>query len=169
MRIHTRFVIAAALLGLAAPAVHAAQPEISRPVGTPQANGVLHTVRAIPEACAWLQGTFTGDAKAPYRFSPVRSSATCQPRARFVDVAKAKPSQATGWKFNDLIRVPSKDCPGLQAVVEVWRKPVASAPPKLDAQGRARLYLQEAKQNAASAPAVTMYAARVSTEGRACR
>src|SRR3546814_14098461 len=55
-------------------------------------SGVVHTLRAIPEACARLQGEFTGDAAQPYRFAAVRTSATCQPRARLVDAAKARPS-----------------------------------------------------------------------------
>lgn len=157
-----------AVLALATLPVLAATPEILRPVGTPQANGVTHLVRGIPEACAWLQGTFTGDAADPYRFEPVRSSPTCQARARLVDAAKAKPSEATGWKLNDLVRIPSKDCPGLQAVVEVWRRPAASKGLDLDAQGRARIYLQDAKAAAAKAPGVTLYAAKAALEGRAC-
>lgn len=159
---------AALVLTATAAAAQAATPEIQRPLGTAQANGVVHTVRAIPEACAWLQGRFTGQRSQPYAFAPVRSSATCQPRARLVDPTKAKPSAATGWKLNDVIRVPAKDCPGLQAVVEVWRKPVASAPPKLDAQGRARLYLQDAKAGAGKAAAVTQFTAKVVLEGTPC-
>jgi hypothetical protein len=156
------------LLSALAVTAHAAKPEIDRPVGTPQGDGVMHTVRAIPEACAWLQGRFTGQRAQPYAFAAVRSSASCQPRARLVDPAKAKPSEASGWKLNDVVRVPSKDCAGLQAVVEVWRKPIASAPPKLDAQGRARLYLQDAKESAGKSAAVTQYAAKVGTEGTPC-
>ena len=165
----SRIQIAAALVLLAAvaPAV-GAQPEIVRPAAAPQANGVAHVLRAIPEACASLQGRFTGDAKSPYAFAPTRSSATCQPRARFVDPAKARASAATGWKLNDVIRVPSKDCPALQAVVEVWRKPGAAAPPKLDAQGRARLYLQDAKSGDIGGGAVAQYTAKVAVEGRPC-
>lgn len=153
---------------LAATAARAATPEIQRPPAAPQADGAVHTVRGIPEACASLQGRFTGDAKSPYAFAPVRSGANCQPRARLVDPAKARPSEAAGWKLNDVVRIPSKSCPGLQAVVEVWRKPGAAAPPKLDAQGRARLYLQDAKSSAGKAVAVTQYAARASLEGRSC-
>lgn len=148
--------------------LHAATPEIARPAGTPQANGVVHTVRAIPEACARLQGRFTGDATKPYDFAPVRTSAGCQARARLVDPARAKPSDKAGWKLNDVIRIPAKDCPGLQAVVEVWRRPVASAPPTLDAQGRARLYLDESRAKAAKAGDVTQFTAKVALEGKAC-
>jgi hypothetical protein len=50
--------------------------------------GAAHTLRQIPEACARLEGVFTGDAAEPYRFSAVRTSEQCQPRARFVDYAK---------------------------------------------------------------------------------
>ena len=112
-------------LALATLTAHAATPEIQRPVGTPQAHGATHLVRGLPEACAWLQGTVTGEAAAPYRFEPVRSSPQCKARAHLVDAAKAKPSEASGWKLNDVVRIPSKDCPGLQAVVQVWRKPSA--------------------------------------------
>lgn len=163
-----RHLIALCLAWAAIPPAHAATPEIRRAAGSPQANGVAHTLRSIPEACASLQGRFTGDASSPYAFAPVRTSASCQPRARLVDPAKAKPSEATGWKLNDVIRVPSTQCPGLVAVVEVWRKPVAATPPALDAQGRARLYLDEAKAKAAQAAPVTQFAAKVAMEGRPC-
>ena len=85
-------------------------PEITRGVVTPQAVNALHTLRQIPEACARLEGMFTGDAAQPYKFSAVRTSPKCQARARFVDAAKVKPSEADGWKFNDLIRVPNAGC-----------------------------------------------------------
>lgn len=156
-------------LGLSATAAIAATPEIQRPVGAPQPNGVMHLVRGIPEACAWLEGTFTGDAANPYKFEAVRSSPACQARAHLVDAAKAKPSEAAGWKLNDIVRVPSKDCPGLQAVVEIWRRPSTSKGLDLDAQGRARIYLQNAKADAAKAPPVTLYAAKPAIEGKACR
>ena len=144
--------------------------EIQRPVGTPQATGAVHTLRAIPEACARLEGAFTGDAAAPYKFSAVRTSPQCQPRARFVDYAKAQPSEAKGWKLNDVIRVPARACPKQQAVVRVWRKP-ADNKPVLDGQGSARVYLEEAKQDAAAGkplPAVTLYAAEMKVEGKGC-
>lgn len=153
---------------VAAFAASAATPEIQRPVGTPQADGVVHLVRGIPEACMWLQGAFTGDTATPYRLDPVRSSPSCQPRARFVDFAKAKPKTSTGWVLNDVVRVPSKACPGLQAVVEVWRRPTAAKGLSLDGQGRARIYLQDAKAGAAKGAAVAMYAARLAIEGKAC-
>jgi hypothetical protein len=144
-------------------------PEITRPVGTPQANGVVHTLRQIPEACARIEGAFTGQATEPYKFSVVRTSPNCQPRSRFVDAAKAKPSEATGWKFNDLIRVPSAACPSQQAVVRVWRKPVDQTR-TLDGQGQSRIYLEDAKKSAAAGTiaAIPMFAAAMSVEGKAC-
>lgn len=165
---------AAALAVLAAPAAFAAAdpvPEIQRSAtAPPQAAGSVHTLRQIPEACARLEGMFTGDAAQPYKFAVVRSSPNCQPRARFVDAAKAQPSEAAGWKFNDLIRVPSAACPQQQAVVRVWRKPAAVAPPQLDAQGRARLYLQDekARAEAAKLAQIPMFAAAMTVEGKAC-
>lgn len=157
------------LLAVALPAA-ASKPEVVRDTGKPQAVGAVHTVRAIPEACARLEGMFTGDAAQPYRFATVRSSSRCQPRARFVDFAKAKPSEAGGWKFNDEIRVPSAACPSQLAVVRVWRKPGDVAPPKLDAQGRSRIYLEEAREQAKrqGVPNVTMYAAEMKLEGKGC-
>ncbi len=150
----------------------AAEPEIKRDTGTAQAIGAAHTLRSIPEACARLEGQFTGDADKPYRFVAVRSSPQCQPRARFVDFDKVNPAPATGWKFNDLIRVPNAACPSQQAVVRVWRKPAAAAAaPRLDAQGRARIYLDDARQTAEAGrkmPALEMYAAQMKLEGGAC-
>jgi len=161
---------AAALAAFAAAAADPA-PEIQRAANVPpQAAGSLHTLRQIPEACARLEGMFTGEAAQPYKFAVVRSSPNCQPRARFVDAAKAQPSEAVGWKFNDLIRVPSAACPQQQAVVRVWRKPAAVAPPQLDAQGRARLYLQDekARAEAAKLAQVPMFAAAMTVEGKPC-
>jgi hypothetical protein len=161
----------AAGLVVASSPVFAADPtsEIQRPLGTAQAVGAAHTLRTIPEACARLEGMFTADAAQPYKYAVVRTSPQCQPRARFVDFAKAKPSSAGGWKFNDVIRVPNAGCPSQQAVVRVWRLP-ADNTPKLDGQGSARVYLQESKETAAAGklPPVTMYAAEMKVEGKAC-
>ena len=145
-------------------------PELQRPVASAQPVGALHTLRQIPEACARLQGAFTGDAAQPYRFEVVRISESCQPRARFVDFDQARPSEAAGWKLNDVIRVPSAACPAQQAVVQVWRKP-AGAAPQLDGQGQSRIYLEEAKQQAAAGriAQLPMFAARTEVEGKACR
>ncbi len=146
-------------------------PEIQRAAATPQAVGVAHTLRSIPEACARLEGMFTGDAAQPYKFAVVRTSPGCQPRARFVDAAKARPDAAKGWKFNDLIRVPNAACTTQQAVVRVWRHPAAAAPPALDGQGRARIYLKDsmARAKADQLEAVPMYAASMSVEGLPCK
>jgi hypothetical protein len=149
------------------------KPEIQRPsaLASPQAVGAVHTVRQIPEACARIEGAFTGQAAEPYRFALVRTSPQCQPRARVVDFAKAQPSEATGWKFNDLVRIPSAACPSQQAVVRVWRKPVDNLPAK-DGQGQARVYLEEAKQQAAAGKLaqakIPLYAAQMTVEGKAC-
>ena len=165
MRLFAPLLLLAALPAFAADPV----PEITRPAGTPQANGVVHTLRQIPEACARIEGAFTGQAAEPYKFAVVRTSPNCQPRARFVDAAKAKPSEASGWKFNDLIRVPSAACPSQQAVIRVWRKPVDQTQ-KLDGQGQSRIYLEDAKKSAAAGniAAIPMFAAVMSVEGKAC-
>lgn len=145
-------------------------PERPRPPGTPQAVGALHTLRQIPEACARLEGMFTGQAAEPYRFSVVPSSPGCQPRARYVDYLQAEPAVASGWKLNDVIRVPNAGCPSQQAVVRVWRLPADNQPPQLDGQGQARIYLEEAKQQAASGkvPKVALFSAQMTLEGKAC-
>lgn len=148
-----------------------AMPEIRRAVATAQAVGVVHTLRTIPEACARLQGRFTGEPAAPYRFEAVRTGERCQPRAKLLDAAKVRPDAAQGWILNDLIRVPSADCPGRQAELRIWRHPADAVPPGLDAQGRARIYLEQSLQQAQSgqlAP-VPLYAAALTVEGAACR
>ena len=157
----------ALLPGFAATA--AETPEIKRPTGSPQANGAVHTLRQIPEACARLEGAFTGEAAQPYRFSAVRTSEQCQPRSRFVDYDKAQPSAAKGWKLNDVIRVPSAACPSQQAVVSVWRLPVDKKP-ELDGQGQSRIYLEDAKKQAAAGKTaqVPMFAAKAEVQGAPC-
>lgn len=166
MRVLAFLLAAAALPALAAEPT----PEITRGPVTPQAVGAAHTLRQIPEACARLEGMFTGDAAQPYRFSAVRTSPKCQARARFVDAAKVKPSEADGWKLNDLVRVPNAGCLTQLAVVRVWRHPADVAPPELDAQGRARIYLQDSVERAKAKklPAVPMYAASMAIEGMPC-
>lgn len=150
-------------------ATAAETPEIKRPTGSPQANGAVHTLRQIPEACARLEGAFTGEAAQPYRFSAVRTSEQCQPRSRFVDYDKAQPSTAKGWKLNDVIRVPSAACPSQQAVVSVWRLPVDKKP-ELDGQGQSRIYLEDAKKQAAAGKTaqVPMFAAKAEVQGKPC-
>lgn len=161
-----------ALASAAAPTARAADPapEIQRKPGAAQGVNVPHTLRQIPEACARLEGMFTGNAADPYKFAVVRTSPNCQPRARFADYAKAKPSVASGWKFNDVIRVPSAACPSQAATVRVWRKPADVAPPKLDAQGRSRLYIKEMQAAAKQGgyQPLPMFAAQMTVEGKPC-
>lgn len=147
------------------------KPEIQRAAGTPQAVGAAHTLRTIPEACARLEGKFTGDKAKPYAFAAVPSSARCQPRARLVDAVSARASVANGWLLNDVIRVPSASCPSRQAVVRVWRQAIKTAPPKLDAQGRSRIYLKEGLNSArhGQLAAMPVFAASMALEGTACK
>ena len=166
MRIAVPILLAAAL----APAhTNGPKPEITRDAVQPQPVGAVHTLRQIPEACARIEGAFTGDPAEPYRFAVVRTRANCQPRARFVDAAKVRPAQSDGWVFNDLLRVPSAECASQQAVVRVWRKPVAQDI-ELDAQGRSRIYLDDATRAAAEGrlAAIPMFAAEMGVEGKAC-
>lgn len=146
-------------------------PEIQRAVGAAQATGAVHTLRTIPEACARLEGQFTGNATTPYKFAAVRTSERCQPRARLVDAAGAKASAANGWVLNDVIRVPSAACMSQQAVVRVWRKDARAQPPKLDAQGRSRIYLKDGLDAASAGKlgAIPLYAAVMAVEGASCK
>ncbi len=146
-------------------------PEISREPATAQAVGAAHTVRTIPEACARLEGMFTGDAAQPYTFAVVRTSPNCQARARLVDADKAELSEQAGWKLNDLIRVPNAACMTQVAEVRVWRKPVEVTSPELDGQGQARIYLNDQRATPAAAgksSAVVMFAAEMSVHGQHC-
>ena len=162
----------AAVLGVACLPALAADPapEIKRPPATPQAVGVEHTVRQIPEACALITGQFTGQAAEPYKFNVARTSPTCQPRARLVDAAKAKASAASGWILNDVVRVPSAACPSLQGVLHVWRKPAEAGPPQLDAQGRARIYLKDSTDAAKAGrlASIPQFAIATGVEGKPC-
>lgn len=155
---------------LALAAQDAPKPEIPRKTSTPQANGVVHTLRTIPEACARIEGQFTGVAGDPYKFGFAKTSANCQPRAKLVSAIKAKPSTQAGWIFNDEVRVASAACPDQVAVLRVWRMPADAAPPDLDAQGRSRLYLKDAKDAAGTKgpPAVPQFALEMGVEGKAC-
>lgn len=161
------------LLAMAAAAASAAEstPEVQRPPAAPQAVGAVHTLRTITEACARIEGRFTGDASDPYHYEVVRTSPMCQPRARLVEADKAHPDTAPGWIFNDLIRVPSASCPGQQAVLRIWRHPADATPPGLDPQGRSRIYLEQSMQQAKAGKLGTlpMYTATLKVEGAACR
>lgn len=145
------------------------QPEIQREPYPAQAPGTVHTIRIIPEVCAYLQGSFVADAATPYRYGAARTGKRCQPRARLVDPATAKPSIEAGWILNDLIRIPNAACPAQQAVIRVWRKPAKNAP-QLDGEGRPRIYLEDAKRQAAAGKIAPLpeYAATLTMEGRGC-
>ena len=165
------FVFATLVLSSAAASAAAPTPEIQRPAVSAQAINAVHTVRTIPEACARLEGMFVAGAAVPYALKPVKTSPKCQGRARFVDGSVAKPSASTGWILNDVVRIPSAACASQQAVVHVWRKPAdKAAPPARDAQGRSRIYLQDAKNSAKAKTltAIPQYAAVLSIEGKAC-
>jgi hypothetical protein len=166
LRLHT---LCAGLLVVSAAAAGDHAPEIQRPPASPQAVGVAHTLRTIPEACARLEGRFTGDAAEPYALVAVRTGTRCQPRAALRRQAPA--GDAEGWLLNDLIRVPSAACPSRQAVVRVWRKPVGGAAPTMDAQGKARVYLKDGLDAAANGKlgAIPQYAVAMAMEGRDCR
>ena len=157
-------------LALACLPALAQSPEIRREPYPPQALGTTHTIRVIPETCAYLRGMFTTDAAVPYRYGASKSGGRCQPRARLVDPAKAMPSEAKGWILNDVVRIPQAGCPARQAVVRIWRKPVDTQVP-LDGRGQARIYLQDAKQQAKSGNVAKLpeYAAVLEMEGEACK
>jgi hypothetical protein len=163
------FRVAGTLLALASLPVFAQSPEIRREPYPPQAVGTTHTIRVIPETCAYLRGMFTTDTAVPYRYGASKSGGRCQPRARLVDPAKAMPSEAKGWILNDEVRIPQAGCPARQAVIRIWRKPVDTQVP-LDGRGQARIYLQDAKQQAKSGTVAKLpeYAAVLEMEGRDC-
>ena len=166
LRLHT---LCAGLLAVSTALAGDREPEIQRAPATPQAVGVVHTLRTIPEACTRLEGRFTGNAGAPYALAAVRTGARCQPRSALRQDAPA--AGAAGWVLNDLIRVPSATCPSRQAVVRVWRKDTRAAPPKLDAQGRSRIYLKEGMDaaRAGDLTPIPMFAAAMTMEGLACK
>lgn len=166
-----RLSMLATSLALFALTAHAGgqQPEIKRPVGKAQAVGALHTLRVIPEACMRIQGKFTGDAAKPYDFAAVPTGTRCQPRAKLVDAASVKPQGKSGWVYSDEVRVPSAACPSQQAVVRLWRSTARAAPPKLDAQGRSRLYVKDSMAGKADAASLPTYAIEMGVAGKACK
>jgi hypothetical protein len=159
------------VLGYAAAATAAdPAPEVERAPYPPAPNGVVHTIRIIPETCAYLYGWFTGQKDLPYRYGAKRSAKRCQPRAQLVGPASVAPSVASGWILNDIVRIPSAACPSQIAVVRIWRKPAENALPPPDAQGQSRIYLEESKQRAAQGKlaAVPKYVAKLAIEGKDC-
>jgi len=138
-----------ALVPAASIAAGSAQPEIQRAPGsgTAQPVGQVHTLRNIPEACVRLEGQFTGDPAMPYSFRAVKRD-PCAQRAAYVDATTLKqaPTIKSGWILNDRISVPRSDAPACVATIEIWRQPGDASPPKLDAQGRSRIYLDKPQQ-----------------------
>lgn len=161
---------AAAILAFApvARAAESVQPEIQRPPGSGSAQpvGQVHTLRNIPEACVRLEGQFTGDPTKPYRFEVVKRD-RCAQRAIYSDAANLKqaPSVKSGWILNDRISVPRADAPACIATIEVWRRPGDATPPKLDAQGRSRIYLDKPQQPVAA----PLFTATLAIEPKSCR
>lgn len=160
------------LLALTAcPVVFAASlstPEVRRDGPLPaQPADLAHTLRIIPETCHYLRGRFTGDARAPYVVDAVARGGRCQARARLRAVA-APPGE--GWLLNDALRVPHAACPGFEAMVTIWRRSGDNLPPARDAQGRARLYLQDEKQRAERSALERLgeYVYLVTTDGVRC-
>lgn len=146
------------------------KPEIVRPMAKPQAIGLKHTVRTFPEACARITGVFTGKPADPYSFAITKTDPRCAPRAELVDAKKVGAATGAGWVFHDLVQVPSAACPSQMATVRVWRDSAKLAPPKLDAQGRSRVYAADA-QAAKQPDAVKLprFAVAMSLEGKACK
>lgn len=150
--------------------VMAATPEITRAVGTPQAVGKAHTLRTIPEACARITGQFTGNPDKPYAMNVNKTSPRCVARATLVSAGKVKADTDPRWVLNDQVKVPNAQCPSQMATLSVWRLNVKNEPYKLDAQGRARVYLKPEAQKAwtANDPKRTQpaYAIAVDVTGR---
>lgn len=163
---------ACGLLVACLPAAFAATPftpEVRRDGPFPaQATGALHTLRIIPETCHYLRGRFTDDTQMPYQVDAVARGGSCQARARIARAA-TRPTGA-GWLLNDVLQVPHAGCPGQQATVSIWRRSGGNAPPAHDAQGRARLYLQDEKQRAQRGALAQLgeYVYVVASEGPAC-
>lgn len=146
-------------------------PEIRRQPLPAQADGAAFTLRVIPEACARLEGGFTGKKGQPFALAAEPSRPRCMARAQLVEAASVRPSVQRGWVLNDEIRVPSARCPAQLAVVRLWRERDPNATPKRDAQGRVRVYLREnlAPASAAQHQAPPRYAVQLAVQGRECR
>lgn len=173
MKRTSQILIGAALAAMTSTAF-AATPEIQRQTGTPQADGIAHTLRTIPEACGRIEGVFTGTAAKPYAIKAVKTNPACQPRARLVDAGKVGAKDgAKGWALNDVIKVPSKSCPAQMAIVTVYRQIVNNETYKLDAQGRARVYIKDDAQKAYTAKdakrTIPTYAVATAVEGKSCK
>lgn len=163
----------ASLTALPAATAFAATPEIKREVGSPQADNAVHTLRTIPEACARIEGKFTGVSDKPYTIAAVKTNPACQARARLVDAGKVGAKEGAGWILNDVIKVPSKSCPAQTAIVTVYRLNIKQEAYKLDAQGRARVYVDKDAQKAYTAAdkkrVIPTFAVATGVEGKSCK
>jgi hypothetical protein len=129
----------------------AATPEITRAPAVPQAAGVPHALRVVPEACVRLDGLFGADPAAPYAVT-LHARPGCTPRAGFdANVGREAPA-GEGWILNDVLRVPRADRPDCVASVSVWRHPGALAPIEQDGQRRVRMYLDQTPPPAGQRP-----------------
>lgn len=148
---HVRFrVPALAVAGLVlAATAHAGTelpPQRTRTASTPQADGTVHTLRQIPEACVRLQGQFGG--AAGYALEVVPLGPGCPQRARFVAPGTLTPDPAAGWQYDEQIVVPAARDRRCTATLAVWKLPAGMA--GRDGQGQARVYLDQARQQAAA-------------------
>jgi len=65
------------------------KPEIKREASTPQADGKAHTLRTIPEACARIEGLFTGIEDRIAQFTDLVATAISNAQAR-ADLAASR-------------------------------------------------------------------------------
>ena len=120
-----------------------------RPVVQPQPDGVLHTLRQIPEACVRLQGQFTGQAQQPYALQVVPTTTSCPRRAVFAGASAQAPAEP-GWQPVEQLRVPSAGCPGMVLVLQLWQLPGQVRRLPADGQGRERVYLEQVRATPAA-------------------
>ena len=141
----------------------------ARPAASPQADGVAHTLRQIPEACIRLQGMFSGRADHPYALQAVPTQERCPRRAVFAGIADA-PQADEGWQLDEQIVVPSAACPALRMTLSLWRHPGQVRKAERDGQGQVRVYVEQARQAADGAEQATLPQWRASwqVQGR-CR
>lgn len=105
----------------------------------PQALGLRHTIRQIPEACVRLEGVFTDSKTTPYNVDVVPISNRCQPRAQFVPYS-ARSCKSGQWKTQSQIHIPRADCSLCSATITVFTCP-NSPPHWQDGRGNIRIYL----------------------------
>lgn len=151
----------------AAAAAPQARPQ--RSPASPQADGVAHTLRQIPEACVRLQGAFTGRAEQPYALQAVPTHERCPRRAVFAGIGDA-PAASEGWQLDEQIVVPSSACPGMAMQLSMWHRQGQVQAAGRDGQGQVRVYLDQLQQGqTARAPsALPQWRASWQVQGR-CR